>query len=60
LDVKEKLEKLDINLKRNTISKLDIIDMYTSVKIGMIKKAVDFYSQGLPLVLVVNTTNMVG
>lgn len=49
LDVKEKLEKLDINLKKHTVSKLDIIDMYPSVKIGMIRKAVEFYSQGLPL-----------
>ena len=43
-DVKMKLETLNINLKKHTISKLDIIDMYPSVKIGMIKKAVQYYS----------------
>lgn len=47
-DVKEKLENLQVNLKKQSISKLDIVDMYPSVKIRMIWKAVNYYARGLP------------
>ena len=49
LDVKERLENLHVNLRNQTVSKLDIVDMYLSIKMGMVQKAVNYYSQGLPL-----------
>ena len=47
-DVKSQLEKMEINIERNTVILLDIKDMYPCIKIGMIEKEVKYVSRGLP------------
>ena len=43
-DLKEKLEKLKIKEDVNTLASLDIENMYTSIRISLIKKAITFYA----------------
>ena len=46
-DLKEKLEKIGIKKKDATIISLDIEAMYPSIKYGVVKKAVNYFSKNL-------------
>ncbi len=46
--LKHQLEQLDTSRSNNTIASIDAKAMYPSVKYDHIKRAVEFYSRGLP------------
>ena len=48
MDLKEKLEKLDIRKSEVTISKLDIVAMYPLIQFLLVKKAVELFSRKRP------------
>jgi hypothetical protein len=46
-DMKEKVEKLGINKNKNTVMSFDAVDMYPSIKLDLINKAVKWYTRNL-------------
>ena len=44
----EKLETLEIKKKEATVTKLNILAMYSSIQILLVKKAFQFFSKELP------------
>eukprot|EP00957_Ditylum_brightwellii_P070677 5371348-Ditylum_brightwellii.AAC.1 len=47
-DLKQKLENLDLRRDEVTMMSLDIVNMYPSVRVKLIKKALQHYSHSLP------------
>ena len=46
-DLKEKLEEIGVNRDKLTIALIDAVNMYPSIKIKTIKKAVRYFTKGL-------------
>ena len=47
-DMKEKLEKLELKRNKVTLMSLDIVNMYPSVRVKLIRKALHYYAKDLP------------
>eukprot|EP00957_Ditylum_brightwellii_P107895 8230632-Ditylum_brightwellii.AAC.1 len=47
-DLKKKLKKLNLDGRRVSIASLDVVNMYPSTRLSLVKQAINHYTRNLP------------